>query len=395
MKKNIILLSSTFLPDMGGVQVGLHNIALNLIKNNYNPIILIPYSFKKKLKKNNFKLPYKIIFLPPKILTLNKYFPTLSFLFLSIFFYFLKIKYSVYYWHITVVYPLGVAFIYFAKIFSYNNYLIRAVGEDIQIHQKIRYGLRLNPKINFLIEKYLPHAPKLISISDSITGEYNKIGIHPLKIKNISNGVNLKEFNLNFSKKEIRKDFQVPNDKFIFLSVGRYHPKKNFELLIYSAQKLIKEDYKNFIIIIYGVNVIKLQNKINELNLQSYFRLINKENSFENLNIPDPELIKYYNLADTFLFPSLIESFGIVLIEAMAANLPTISFNTSGPKEITQNGKYGILAEYNNLENYTYYMKKIIFDKNYQSKYANLSSIRVKEYDWKNIVLKYIYQYEN
>ena len=53
--------------------------------------------------------------------------------------------------------------------------------------------------------------------------------------------------------------------------------------------------------------------------------------------------------ADAFIVSSNIESFSIVLVEALAAGTPVISTDAPyGPPEILQNGKYGILVKRNN-----------------------------------------------
>src|SRR5207244_1153869 len=47
-------------------------------------------------------------------------------------------------------------------------------------------------------------------------------------------------------------------------------------------------------------------------------------------NIPHNEIIEYYHSADVFVFPSLFESFGLVVAEAMACELPVITTPTAG-----------------------------------------------------------------
>ncbi len=45
--------------------------------------------------------------------------------------------------------------------------------------------------------------------------------------------------------------------------------------------------------------------------------------------LPADELVEIYRAADAFVFPSLIETFGIVIVEAMAAGLPVIDSTTT------------------------------------------------------------------
>ncbi len=63
----IALPTSSFLPSLGGAEIGLHNICLKLIEKGHTPFVITSYSHKKKNEILNFSFPYKIISLPPKI----------------------------------------------------------------------------------------------------------------------------------------------------------------------------------------------------------------------------------------------------------------------------------------------------------------------------------------
>ncbi len=57
------------------------------------------------------------------------------------------------------------------------------------------------------------------------------------------------------------------------------------------------------------------------------------------------ELAKYYNAADVFVFPSLTDTFGNVLLEALASGLPVAAFPVSGPLDVIGESDAGILDE--------------------------------------------------
>ncbi len=57
------------------------------------------------------------------------------------------------------------------------------------------------------------------------------------------------------------------------------------------------------------------------------------------------ELAAYLAAADVFVFPSLTDTFGLVLLEAMACGLPVAAFPVTGPIDVVQQGKTGILHE--------------------------------------------------
>ncbi len=59
------------------------------------------------------------------------------------------------------------------------------------------------------------------------------------------------------------------------------------------------------------------------------------------------ELADYYRSSDVFVFPSKTDTFGIVLIEALACGLPIAAYNVMGPKDIITDKTLGTLTEDN------------------------------------------------
>jgi len=57
------------------------------------------------------------------------------------------------------------------------------------------------------------------------------------------------------------------------------------------------------------------------------------------------ELVDYYNQADVFVFPSCADTFGLVIIEAMAQGTPVAAYPVQGPIDIIENGINGYMEE--------------------------------------------------
>jgi glycosyltransferase involved in cell wall biosynthesis len=58
------------------------------------------------------------------------------------------------------------------------------------------------------------------------------------------------------------------------------------------------------------------------------------------------DLARHYASADIFLFPSLTETFGNVLLEAMASGLAVVAFDYAAAREHVQDGVNGLKAAY-------------------------------------------------
>ena len=57
------------------------------------------------------------------------------------------------------------------------------------------------------------------------------------------------------------------------------------------------------------------------------------------------ELAKVYADNDVFVFPSLTDTFGIVMIEALCNGTPVAAYDVTGPKDVIRNGETGYLGE--------------------------------------------------
>ena len=57
------------------------------------------------------------------------------------------------------------------------------------------------------------------------------------------------------------------------------------------------------------------------------------------------ELAKVYAAADVFVFPSKTDTFGLVLLEAMACGLPVAAYPVTGPRDVIADSKAGVLND--------------------------------------------------
>lgn len=115
------------------------------------------------------------------------------------------------------------------------------------------------------------------------------------------------------------KSFNFPKNEKIFLHISQYQPKKNLNRLI-RAFEIANNKNSN----------IKLK-----IICPGYPNLINNNNiKLVNTYIHRDEVIKEYHNSFAFIFPSLHETFGLPILEAMASGLPVITSKTTACGEI-------------------------------------------------------------
>jgi glycosyltransferase involved in cell wall biosynthesis len=186
-----------------------------------------------------------------------------------------------------------------------------------------------------LIEKRcIMSADKIVAVSnftkEQILSNYN---INPQKIEMIYNGINSNKLNFeNGDFKSIVQKFNL-SSKPIVLFVGRVDdPRKGLLYLINAFKNVIKEVDCELVVVGKG-DQTKAKNLSDSLN-------ISKNIIFTGF-LEDNDLQKFYFLCDIYVCPSLLEGFGLTLVEAMAAGKPIIANNSSAIPEII--GDAGVL----------------------------------------------------
>lgn len=188
------------------------------------------------------------------------------------------------------------------------------------------------------LAKYaLTEADQVITVSQFMAENVLSLGVPPDKIHVIPNGYNEKLFR-PCSSTDARKQLGLPLDKKILLSVGGLVAVKGQTYLL-DALKLVLKKHDNVILMIIGLGPLKenLLKKTRELKLEkNVFFAGWKEHN---------EIPMWMNACDVFVLPSLIESFGVVVIESMACAKPVVATNVGGVPEIIRNDNVGILVE--------------------------------------------------
>jgi glycosyltransferase involved in cell wall biosynthesis len=397
----VALPTSTFLPWLGGAEVGLHNIAIRLKARGHRPIVIIPAPHFHRLQDEGWKLDYEIVSFPPKIWGVLNRAPALGLFWLDRFFAGIKRRYSVDFWHATMGYPTGVALIHYAR-HSSAPHLVRCAGEDIQRDATIGYGARLDPAIDRLVRRWLPQADRLIAITESVANEYRALGVADERIVAVPNGVDLSRFAKTTDRQALRRALGIDDDCFLFLAVGRHHPKKNFAALIHAAAALKQQrggEGRAFALLLVGDGVPKLEGIVDKtgtgdiVHLQDTIAAPPPVEAGE-LQLPDDRLVAIYRAADAFVFPSLIETFGIVLVEAMAAGLPVITTDAPGCRDVVRGGRDGLTVPAGDEGALGAAMERLLTEPELASDLSQRALRRARDFDWETVVDRYLILYE-
>ncbi|HWW37660.1 glycosyltransferase family 1 protein [Pedobacter sp.] len=204
----------------------------------------------------------------------------------------------------------------------------------------------------------------------------NKLRLPDHKVKVIYNAVSPK-FNVSYSKEELeafRSAHDLPNEFILFL--GNTAPKKNTVNVI-KAYAEYKSNVPN------GLPLVILDYDkalVNELLVKLGKDTLASDFIFPGY-IPSEEMPLLYNISKLFLYPSLRESFGLPILEAMACGVPVITSNTSSMPEVALDA-----AVYVNPTNYLEIKEKIaevLGNEELQGEMKRKGLVRASDFTWK------------
>jgi glycosyltransferase involved in cell wall biosynthesis len=98
-------------------------------------------------------------------------------------------------------------------------------------------------------------------------------------------------------------------------------------------------------------------------------------------HVPRVELREIYRQADVFVFPTLVEGMGIVVLEAMASGLPVIT-TPNGPGDIVRDGVDGFLVPPRDVDAIVERLERLRADPQLRQEMARNARIRAQEFTW-------------
>lgn len=185
-------------------------------------------------------------------------------------------------------------------------------------------------------DKVYNNVDKIISVSNYLS---KRIKMHfNVDTTTIYNMVPNNFFNVSSDRVKVDKNI------FSFITVGSLIPIKDHLTLISAFAKAFKN--QNVILKIVGGGPLRnyLQQIINSLYIQSQVVLIGPQDY--------SKVDKLLNDSDAFVLSSKAETFGVVLIEAMAKGLPVVATKCGGPEELV-NSSNGLLVDVGDVDGFS------------------------------------------
>ncbi|MEI6040429.1 MAG: glycosyltransferase family 4 protein [Candidatus Berkelbacteria bacterium] len=199
-----------------------------------------------------------------------------------------------------------------------------------------------------LSKNFCNKCDQVITPSPSMAKILVKYGVKK-PIEPIPTGIHIEALKKHFPDKVIRAKWDIPENRKILLYLSRIAKEKNIDFLLKSMKKLVERRSKkhkladvHLLMIGGGPELGFYQEQIKKMGIENYV-------TFTGM-LKNDIAVRYYGAADIFVFPSITETQGIVVSEAMAAGIPVVAVNKMGPSDLVKDNEDGFLTDLNQTE---------------------------------------------
>jgi glycosyltransferase involved in cell wall biosynthesis len=258
-------------------------------------------------------------------------------------------------------------------------------GMDIAVVKEFKYGYRLNPLASIAIRLALKICDKHIVPSDAMVKFATEAGSNREKIIKIPNGTPPRK-EVAEEKVELIKEKYNMQDNCCILTLSGMRPIKGLEYLIRALPIVLKEHNIHLLMACKGEYEVYIKALIEKLNLSKHMMFLGFVSGDEKL-----ALLK---ACDIFCVPSVFESFGIVILEAMQYGKPVVASEVGGMPEIIEKGKNGLLVPPKDSQKLADAICLLLDDENLRRTLGREAERSVSKYSIKVVAQKYIKIYE-
>jgi glycosyltransferase involved in cell wall biosynthesis len=194
-------------------------------------------------------------------------------------------------------------------------------------------------------------------------------GIPAEKLKIFPRGLDTSLFHPARRAGGLREKFGARNGEPVLLYVGRISKEKDLDVLAAAYRKLLEKHPSTRLVFVGDGPYLK---ELRETLPQAIFTGY----------LSGGDLAKAFASADIFVFPSTTDTFGNVVLEAMASGLPAVVSDTGGPRELVKNGVTGYVTRSLDVEDFTTATERLVADPALRDAMRANALAAVQNRDW-------------
>lgn len=240
---------------------------------------------------------------------------------------------------------------------------ITVLGIDETFKKMIRYGIEQSDAVT--------------SVSNSLSTQTKEMIETKQPISVIYNFVNEKEYYPKTAPL-LREQYNIKSHEKVVIHISNFRKVKRVHDVIHTFNEIVKKSESKLLLIGDGPEYSAMKKLVVNLQLEDDVLFLGKQNNISEL----------LSIADVMLLMSEKESFGLVLLEAMACGVPGIGTNIGGIPEVVRHGETGYLVEKGDIKQAATYTIELLNNPDKLQRFSENALKHVERQFQSNIIVQ-------
>ncbi|WP_350020026.1 N-acetyl-alpha-D-glucosaminyl L-malate synthase BshA [Priestia flexa] len=202
---------------------------------------------------------------------------------------------------------------------------ITVLGEDASLTELIKFAIEKSDCVTAVSDALIEQTNQLISPDKDICTVYNFIDEREYYRKDVGN---------------LKQDYGILEDEKVIIHVSNFRQVKRVQDVVHAFKRIHERVPSKLLLVGDGPDMRNVSQLVKELELEDAVLFLGKQDNVAEL----------YSISDLKLLFSEKESFGLVLLEAMACGVPCIGTRIGGIPEVIEDGVTGYICELGDVE---------------------------------------------
>ena len=361
MALSLCFFAENSLPNVGGAEIMLHQLATRLSRLGHRVVVVAPrirgcrslddYDYCVSRFRKPFSKRFAVRLTLPHLIRLHA-----------------KYRFDVLHCHAAYPQPYIAATL---KRWFGVPFVVRPHGMDVAGRR-----FRANRRLENRMKRSLANSDAVIAQGETIKQVIAEFSVDPKKIHVIHNGVDLAAFS---------GDCKYSHPRPYILALGNLSMLKGFDVLLQAYARIVTPR-ADLVIAGDGPQRHVLSSLAKQLGIASRVEFVG--------HVQGETKIRLYRAAELFVCPSRFETFSNVVLEALAAGLPVVATSVGGNIELVRDGQEGLLCRVDDECGMAEAIDLLLNDRTLNDHCRSSIPSFVRQFDWPRIVEKYLQLYQ-
>ncbi|MGF9966664.1 N-acetyl-alpha-D-glucosaminyl L-malate synthase BshA [Bacillus rhizoplanae] len=242
---------------------------------------------------------------------------------------------------------------------------ITVLGSDPSLNNLIRFGIEQSDVVTAVSHSLIEETYELVNTQKEIKTVYNFIDERVYFQRDMS---------------QLRKEYGIQKEEKVLIHISNFRKVKRVQDVVQSFALIVKEVKVKLLLVGDGPEFCTIVQLVKHLGIEDHVLFLGKQDNVAEL----------LAMSDVMMLLSEKESFGLVLLEAMACGVPCVGTRIGGIPEVIQHGETGYTCELGDIKGAAQQAIQLLQDDTLHAKMAKRSmQVAYEQFGSEKIVSQY------